>query len=69
MQIFRRRAGIDAQSEKARVGRDDQLRVLTALEGKLRTAVRLIAIVERRVKRVERAFGYAPQAAAAAPPF
>ena len=52
--------GIDREGEKAGVRRDDHVRVLPALERERGTAVRLVAVVERAVERVERAFGYAP---------
>ena len=66
VQIFRCRVGVDTEGEEARVGRDDELRVLPALESQLSAAVSFVAIIERRVERVKRAFGYAPQATATA---
>ena len=57
------------EGEKARIRRDDHVRVLPALERERGAAVRLIAVVKRAVERVERAFGYAPRLARPHAPF
>ena len=57
--------GLDQQGEEGGVGGYDQLPVLTSFQGKVRAAVRLVAVIERGVEGEKRAFGYAPEPAAA----
>ena len=59
-QIAHRGDRVDREGEKAAVWGDDHVAILPALEGEVGAAMRLIAVAQGGIERVERAFGYAP---------
>ena len=65
MEVAQRAEGIQPQHQKAGIGRDDQIAVLSPLEGQSGASVGFIAIAEPGVEGVKGTLGDAPGAARA----